>query len=101
MVRLSWQTRIHRAEREHGFQDDDRIASGDWALCAVGEHRGLKPDDIYMGERLSVEEKRLGTEFEGAVKADDFAGAQRILDEIRTLPIPNMGMAIMMKRLGR
>ena len=79
--RLSWETRITRAEKRGKFLRIDLGLASMWLTCAIGEQRGYKrPCD------LTDDEDRLGVAFCRAVETDDLTKARTIYEEIKALP---------------
>lgn len=94
-VKKTWRERIAEARQRGGFDRDDMDAASCWLTCAVGEQRATLPHVVtYIPARYlsrsrlrpaDPELRKLGSArwgFYGAVRRQDFDGAEKILDAI-------------------
>ena len=79
--RLSWLTRIERAEKRGKFLPIELGLASMWRTCAIGEQHGYP-----WACALTDDEERLGVAFCRAVETDDLTKARTIYEEIKALP---------------
>ena len=78
--RLSWATRLERAEKRGRFFDTEKDLADRWTTCAIGER-----NDWTWAHRTH-EETNLGVQFRDAIVTDNIAEAKLIYQEIVALP---------------
>ena len=84
--RLSWATRLERAEKRGRFNAYEMdLAFRSWHTCAIGEKHGWHVDWENISD-IPPLELSLGTQFSQAVQRQDIAEAKRIYSEIVALP---------------
>ena len=84
--RLSWATRIERAEKRGRFTETDRKYAIDWSSCAIGERHDWVTNFKPSQQDFTRHESDLGIAFEIAIHRQDIAKAKRIHAEIQALP---------------
>ena len=90
-MKLSWKTRLKRAEVNKVFTKNDKVCSGSWDRCVVGEFHRANPKSKYfsggqyynllyytVGDRLFA----LGNGFDRAVSYDNIEAANRIYNDL-------------------
>lgn len=81
---MNWDQRIAKAEKNGHFTINDRLASGNWTKCSVGENFKIRSLD---DARLVIEGKvtRLGIKFCQSVVDGEIKRAKRLHNQIKKL----------------
>ena len=90
-MKLSWKTRLKRAEVSKVFTTNDKVCAGSWDRCVVGEFRRANPKSkYYRGGQdynrwyYTIDNRMfsLGYAFDDAVRYDNIEDASKIYNEI-------------------
>ena len=81
---MNWDQRIAKAEKNGYFTDTDKMISGNWTRCSIGERFKIKSVE---DARLKVDSDlvKLGVEFCECICKDRISRAKRLHNKIKKL----------------